>query len=184
MSSKRLWKTSKPKVIKIWYRTVERLLKGALLSSFYGEKAMFRLMEPSKGELSACAGVYLSAYGGEPWKEVYEKGKIEAYLAGFCGQDGRKCLAAEENGEIMGVALILVVPSIDAPYFRIEDFCVSAEKQRMGYGTLFMKGILEEAKKEGCDSVLLGTQRGFPSHRFYLKNGFTEIDSVLLYRPI
>ena len=145
---------------------------------------MCRLMEPSKGELYSCAGVYLSAYGGEPWMEVYEKGKIEAYLAGFCGQDGRKCLAAEENGEIVGVALILVIPSIDAPYCRIEDFCVSAEKQRMGYGTLFMKGILEEAKKEGCDSVLLGTQRGFPSHRFYLKNGFTEIDSVLLYRPI
>lgn len=145
---------------------------------------MFRLMEPSKEELSACADVYLSAYGGEPWKEVYEKGKIEAYLAGFCGQDGRKCLAAEENGEIVGLALLLVIPGIDAPYFRVEDFCVSAGKQRMGYGTLLMRAVFEEAKKAGCDSILLGTQRDFPSHRFYLKNGFSEIDSVLLYRSI
>ena len=41
---------------------------------------------------------------------------------------------------------------------------------------------LKEVDKKGCDSVLLGTQKGYPSHRFYLKNGFEEIeDAVLLF---
>ncbi len=66
----------------------------------------------------------------------------------------------------------------------MEDFCISAENQGKGYGTIFLRNIFEEASKSGCDSILLGTQRDFPSHRFYLKNGFSEIESVLLYHSV
>lgn len=145
---------------------------------------VFNLYEPSKRQLTKCAEVYLSAYGAEPWNETYEKSRVERYIAGFCGPDTMRCFIAEENGEIIGMAFILIVPGIDAPYFRIEDFCISAENQGKGYGTLFLKMIFEEASKLGCDSVLLGTQRDFPSHKFYLKNGFSEIESVLLYRLV
>ena len=41
-----------------------------------------------------------------------------------------------------------------------------------------------EAVRMGCDSVVLGTQKDFPSHHFYLKNGFQEVQSVLLYKEI
>ena len=37
----------------------------------------------------------------------------------------------------------------------------------------------------GCDSVLLATQRGFPSHHFYMHCGFAPLNSsVQLYREI
>ncbi len=142
---------------------------------------MLQLIKPGEKDLPQCVKVYLSAYSTDPWNETYDKDKIKSYLSGFCSSDSMGCFAAAVNGGIIGLALVLVVPGIDAPYFRVEDFCISAEHQRKGYGTLFLKGIFEEALKMGCDSVLLGTQRGFPSHRFYLKNGFTEIESVLLY---
>ncbi len=158
------------------------LQKGALFIE--GDSGMLRFIKPGERDLPRCAEAYLSAYGTDPWNETYDKGKIEACLSGFCSSDSMRCFAAEENGEIIGLALVLVVPGIDAPYFRVEDFCISAGKQRKGYGTLFLKSIFEEALKAGCDSVLLGTQREFPSHKFYLKNGFSEIESVLLYRPL
>ena len=46
----------------------------------------------------------------------------------------------------------------------------------------FLQELTEKARKMECDSLLLGTQRGFPAHRFYLKNGLQEIESVLMYR--
>ena len=52
------------------------------------------------------------------------------------------------------------------------------------YGSRFMELLLKEVAKKGCDSVLLGTQKGYPSHQFYLKNGFEEIESVLLYKEV
>ena len=69
-------------------------------------------------------------------------------------------------------------------FLRVEDFCISAEEQGKGFGTEFIKLVFEKSKELGCDSVLLGTLRDFPSHKFYLKIGFSEVDSVLLYKEL
>lgn len=139
---------------------------------------------PKSKEISQCARVYIAAYHAEPWKEEYEAESVEAYLSAYLNSDTKCCFAAVEQEQIVGVALGLVVPCIDGPYLRIEDICIHPGTQRKGYGSAFMELIMQEAGKLGCDSVLLGTQRDFPSHHFYLKNGFEEIESVLLYKEI
>lgn len=88
------------------------------------------------------------------------------------------------EGEIKGVALGFIVPSVSAPYLRLEDICINTTEQRKGYGSAFMELLENEAVKMGCDSVVLGTQKNFTSHHFYLKNGFQEVQSVLLYKEI
>ena len=95
-----------------------------------------------------------------------------------------RCYVLMDDAEIVGMALTVTVPSIGAPFLRIEDFCIGADYQRKGFGSAFLGLLAGQAREMGCDSILLGTQRGFPSHRFYLKNGFEEIESVLLYRGI
>lgn len=139
---------------------------------------------PQTKEIPLCAEVYISAYKAEPWNEVYEKSEVEKYISDYLGSKTKFCFAAEENERIIGVALCIVVPSIDVPFLRIEDFCISAEEQGRGLGTEFIKLVAEEAKKLGCDSILLGTQKNYPSHKFYIKNGFSKVDSVLLFKEI
>ena len=139
---------------------------------------------PKKEDIPACAEVYISAYGAEPWNEKYDKPSVERYISDYLGSATKQCFAAEENGKIIGIALGIIVPSIDSPFLRIEDFCVSAEAQGRGYGKEIFRMISEKAKESGCDSVLLATLRDFPSHKFYLKNGFSEVDSVLLYKEL
>ena len=139
---------------------------------------------PKKEDISSCAEVYISAYGAEPWNEKYDKQSVEKYISDYLGSKTKQCFAARENGKIIGIALGMIVPSTDSPFLRIEDFCVSAEEQGKGFGTEFIKLVFEKAKESGCDSVLLATLRDFPSHRFYLKNGFSEVDSVLLYKEV
>ena len=142
------------------------------------------LFVPEKENISGCAEVYVSAYGAEPWNEKYDSAAVEKYISDYLGSKTKFCFAAAQNERIIGVALCIVVPSIDAPFLRIEDFCISAKEQGRGLGTEFMKLIAEEAKMLGCDSIMLGTQRDFPSHKFYLKNSFSEVDSVLLYKEL
>ena len=139
---------------------------------------------PAKNEIQICADVYISAYGAEPWNGIYEKSSVEKYISDYLGSKTKHCFAAAENGKIIGVALCIVVPSTDAPFLRIEDFCIAAEEQGKGFGSEFMRLVAEKASKMGCDSILLGTQRNFPSHKFYLKNGFSEIESALLYKEL
>ena len=142
------------------------------------------IIMPGKEDIPACAKVYISAYTEEPWREEYKTEEAEEYISSFLGSKTKFCFAAVYGGEIIGVALCMLVPAIGAPFFRIEDFCVSAEKQGGGFGSEFMCLIEKEAKKLGCDCIMLGTQRDFPSHKFYLKNGFSEIESVLMHKSL
>lgn len=41
--------------------------------------------------------------------------------------------------------------------------------------------LLRFISSEGMDSLLLGTVKDYPSHKFYVKNGFREINSSILY---
>ena len=139
---------------------------------------------PESKDISDCAKVYVSAYSSEPWEEAYEEAEVESYICAYLNSDTKVCYVAVEQEQIVGLLLGFMVPCIDGPYLRIEDFCISPEVQRKGCGSTFMELIAKEAVKRGCDSILLGTQRDFPSHQFYLKNGFQEIESVLLFKEI
>lgn len=145
---------------------------------------MMQIKIPELLDISACAKVYMSAYEGEPWNEVYEVVEVEKYISAYMNSDTKCCFVLVDGEKIVGVALGFIVPSIDGPFFRVEDFCVGASMQRNGYGSVFMDLLSKEVANMGCDSVLLGTQKGFPSHLFYVKNGFLEVESVLLYKEI
>ena len=86
------------------------------------------------------------------------------------------------GGEIAGVALGIVVPCTDAPFLRIEDFCIAPNWQQKGLGGAFLAWIQRQAASLGCDCALLATQPDAPAHRFYLNQGFREIPTAYLYK--
>lgn len=143
-----------------------------------------KVISPKLDDIPACAKVYINAYKAEPWNEDYESTEVEKYISNFLDSDTKVCYVLLDGDVIKGVALGLIVPSISGPYLRLEDICIDSTEQRKGYGSAFMELLSNKAEKLGCDSVLLGTQKDFPSHRFYLKNGFQEVETVLLYKDI
>lgn len=139
---------------------------------------------PKSKEVQACAKVSVNAYKTELWNEEYEISEVEKYISCYLNSDTKVCFALQDGDVIKGVALGFVVPSISGPYLRLEDICIDSIEQRKGYGSVFMELLSIEAAKLGCDSIILGTQKDFPSHHFYLKNGFREVESVLMYKDI
>lgn len=139
---------------------------------------------PKLEEVQACAKVYINAYQTEPWNEEYEMSEVEKYISSYLNSDTKVCFALQDGDVIKGVALGFIVPSISGQYLRLEDICIDSTEQRKGYGRAFMELLSIEAAKLGCDSIILGTQKDFPSHHFYLKNGFQEVESVLMYKEI
>lgn len=145
---------------------------------------MIKIIIPKPDDIPACAKVYINAYKAEPWNEMYEISEVENYISAYLNSNTKVCYALVDGEDIKGVALGLIVPSISTPYLRLEDICIDSTEQRKGYGSAFMELLSNEAIKLGCDSVILGTQKDFPSHHFYLKNRFQEVESVLLYKFI
>ena len=145
---------------------------------------MAEIRKMTSADVEQCSMIYRSAYAAEPWKEEYSDEEISEYLKEFLNSDSLQSFVLKEDSLAIGLALTVRVPSVGASYLRIEDFCIGAEYQRKGYGSNFLGMLAEQAKKIGCDSILLGTQKGFPAYAFYLKNGFREIESALLFRNI
>ena len=132
-----------------------------------------------------CVSVYLEAFSQEPWNEKYEPERVENYFRDF--MSGNICfgLALCEDNNVIGVLLGMIIPSADSDYARIEDFCIHPKMQSMGYGSKFLDLLKSYLSDSPVDCILLNTVRGFPSHKFYMKNGFTEIGtSVLLARNL
>ena len=96
---------------------------------------------PERKDIPACAKVYLAAYQAEPWNEPYEASEVESYIGNYLDSDVKCCYALVEGEEIRGVALGLVVPSIDSPYLRIEDICVDPGVQRKGWKSVYGTAI-------------------------------------------
>ena len=134
--------------------------------------------------IEKCAYLYQSAYKNEPWNEEYSIDEISAYLSRFLNSDTKRAYMLVLDDKTIGIALGLIAPCIGSDYFRLEDICLSPEYQGNGYGSQFIHLISNCVLNENCDSILLGTQRGYPAHNFYLKNGFKEIDTVLLCRNL
>ena len=145
---------------------------------------MIDIKQMDEAWIEKCAYLYQSAYKNEPWNEEYSLDEITDYLFKFVNFETKRAYMILLDGEIIGVALGLIVPCIDSDYFRLEDICLSPQHQRNGLGSQFIELISNSLLNEKCDSILLGTQRGYPAHKFYLKNGFKEIESVLLYKEI
>ena len=145
---------------------------------------MVCIKKVEKDIIKKCARIYRNAYREEPWNEEYDAGDVESYITDFLNSETKCAFAFILGEDIIGVAMGLIIPSIGSCYFRIEDICIDPAYQGRGYGRQFIESLENNLKIKGCDSILLGTQRGFPAHKFYLKNEFKEIDSVLLYREI
>ena len=145
---------------------------------------MVEIKKMNAESVAICAELYQNVYKNDPWNEEYSIDEIADYLFRFINSKTKRAYMLMSDEKVIGVALGLIVPFIGSDYFRLEDICISPQYQRNGFGREFIKLISACIVQENCDSILLGTQRNYPAHRFYLKNDFKEIDSVLLYLDI
>ena len=149
-----------------------------------GDVDMAECKKMNMAAVRRCVEIYISAYGEAPWNEKYREEDVRRYLMDFLDSDTKCAYVLAQGEDILGVALGLVVPCIGSHYFRLEDICIDPKYQRAGCGRELIRLMTDSLRRKDCDSMLLGTQRGYPSHKFYLQCGFREIDSVLLYREM
>lgn len=133
-------------------------------------------------DLPECADVFCSAFSAEPWHESWTKSLAETRISELTGTPFSRSFVYEENGRILAVAAGRICTYLYGREYVIDEFCVSADIQGKGIGTAMMRQIISDMKAEGCVSIVLQTTHGYPSERFYLKNGFQRNpDMITMY---
>lgn len=135
-----------------------------------------------KRDLAGCAAVFCSAFGAEPWNENWTQDLAETRISELTGTPFSRGFVYKENGRILAVAAGRICTYLYGREYVIDEFCVSAETQGKGIGSAMMQWIKNEMCAEGCVSIVLQTTHGYPSERFYLKNGFQRNpDMITMY---
>ena len=111
-----------------------------------------------------------------PWlKETYDYEVICACID--VGQES-ELDGLDERAKYSGAEKLYIVDVID-------EFCVSPKAQGRGIGSEMLRHIMNEMRAKGFVSVVLQTTKGFPSERFYLKNGFVQSpDMITMYHML
>ncbi len=142
---------------------------------------MVRRYEPR--DLQGSAAVFCSAFAAEPWKENWTQQLAETRISELTGTPISAGFVYEEQGSILAVAAGRVCTYLYGKEYVIDEFCVSAEMQGKGIGSRLMQQIEQEMRAAGCVGIVLQTTHGYPSERFYLKNGFQRNpDMITMYR--
>jgi ribosomal protein S18 acetylase RimI-like enzyme len=113
-----------------------------------------------------------------PPKSIIEQPELKLYYEGFGNGEADYCLAAEDNGRIIGA----VWSRIMNDYGHVDDsapslaISVYKEYRGQGTGTELLREMLELLKEKGYEKVSLAVQKENYAVRMYRNAGFTVVD--------
>ncbi len=89
---------------------------------------------------------------------------------------GHELIVAEENGEVIGTMVLLIVPNLShsgLPWAMVENVVTDRRFQRQGIGRLMMEYAINRAREAGCYKLQLSSSKTRQeAHRFYESLGF------------
>ena len=89
---------------------------------------------------------------------------------------GHDLLVVEEDGQVLGTVVLLVVPNLShrgCSWALLENLIVDAKQRGRGLGGLLMEHGMARAREAGCYKlVLMSDRRREEAHQFYQHLGF------------
>ena len=89
-------------------------------------------------------------------------------------------IVALEKGNVIGYASIHYIKKITRKSGIIEDVVVKENQRRKGIGKLLVKNLIEKAKKNDCDKIILSSSE--KNLKFYQKLGFQKNEFEMIMR--
>ena len=89
-------------------------------------------------------------------------------------------IVALEKGNVIGYASIHYIKKINRKSGIIEDVVVKENQRGKGIGKLLVKNLIEKAKKNDCDKIILSSSE--KNLKFYQKLGFQKNEFEMIMR--
>ncbi len=131
--------------------------------------------------VSQCVHLYMAAFSREPWNEHYDgEAEVRNYFINCFQYDSFLGFTVFSGTKIVALCTGMKKPWIKGIEYYIDQFCVSPDLQGRGIGSWFLKEIEALLSLDNIKGVLLNTEKSYPSYRFYQKNGFHELQGLVL----
>ena len=124
--------------------------------------------------------IYLAEGTALPPKEIIRQPELAVYIENF-GQPDDFCLAAEANGQIIGVVWTRILAGEIKGYGNLDDrtpeFAISVKREfrRQGIGRKLMQEMITLLKKQGYEKASLSVNKENDAFRMYRELDFQVI---------
>ena len=127
--------------------------------------------------LPQMAELYKAAFTGEPWNDDWsDTAQLNKYMKEISCSFNSLNYGLIIDGKLSAMSVGKIHHWWSGTEYAVEEFCVSPEIQNQGLGTRFMKMIEDDVRDRGLSGIFLQTDSDKPSYKFYLKNGFRELE--------
>lgn len=104
--------------------------------------------------------------------------ETEPIFAEIKAMTGHELLVAEEDGEVVGTMVLIIVPNFShgaLPWAIVENMVVDPAHRRRGVGRALMDYALARAREAGCYKLqLMSNTKRREAHWFYSRLGFKK----------
>ena len=126
-----------------------------------------------------CVPAYLMAYNSPPWNYHWTYEKASEYLSEYINCKQFVGFALYEDGKVVAAVFAHSKTWWTHKQLMIDEFFVSLERQKMGYGKKMLRHCDQYASDHKISSIVLMTNKYMPSYKFYIKEGYTETEQYV-----
>lgn len=134
-----------------------------------------------KEQLNECVDLFIDTFSKEPWNDTYDsREQVVTFFENHMKNNYFLGYLLMKDHQVVALSIGAKKPWMEGMEYYIDQFCVDTKFQGQGIGSQFLKLIEEDIRKNGMNAIMLNTERGFPSEKFYIKNGFKILEELII----
>ena len=132
-------------------------------------------------DFGGCARELMKAFQEEPWNEDWTYEQAYTRIDEIMSARVSRGYVVYEGDVVVSMLCGRIMTYLDFKELWVDEFSVNPDYQRQGIGTKMMSFVREELKKEQekISYIVLNTEKGYPSVKFYEANGFKADESLV-----
>lgn len=130
-------------------------------------------------DLEFCVELFIDVFNREPWNDQWTNDRAKQYLMDFVSTPGFIGVVAANDSGIHGFIFGVSKCWWKGNEFFIHELCVRSDFHRTGTGTNMLQYLEQTLTTEGIEDIVLLTNRDIPAEKFYVMNGFKEVNRIV-----
>ncbi len=132
-----------------------------------------------------CTSVFIKSYNQPPWNYHWTFDKAKQYLKEYMSSSEFIGFVLYDGDEAVGAILGHKKTWWTGPQFMIDEFFISPEKQRKGYGKKLLDFCDQYANENNIELLILMTNKYMPAYQFYTKSGYINTEQyVFMFKQL
>lgn len=141
---------------------------------------MCDITEVKNEHILKCSELYIKVFNAEPWNDKWTIETAYKRLNDIYIAPNFEGVIYKEDGKIKGGIFGNFEQFYEGIHYNLREMFIDNDLQRNGIGSKLLNELEERLRKIGVTTIILFTSKGNKTSKFYLKNNFSEWNSMVM----